>query len=49
LSMSRLVMTSDCTPTRLCLQAGMEIFLPLEVHVFERMTQVAITGRRMGC
>ena len=36
--------TSDWTPTFLCLQAGRKIIPRPEVHVFERMTQVASTG-----
>src|SRR5436190_18953801 len=34
---------SDCTPTFLCWQAGRKIILRLEVHGFERITQVAST------
>jgi hypothetical protein len=34
-----LLTTADCTPTLLCLQAGEEDFLCLDVLVFKRMTQ----------
>jgi hypothetical protein len=42
--MRMLVTTSDGTPTRLCLQAGKEIFPSFVGLVFERMIQVASTA-----
>jgi len=42
-----LVTTSDCTPTFLCLQAGMEDPSHSRWASFERMTQVAITGHKL--
>jgi site-specific recombinase XerC len=38
-----LVTTSDCTSTLSVCKQGKDIFLRLEVPIFERMTQVAIT------
>ena len=36
--------TLDFTLTYLCLQAVGKVIIILEAHVFERMTQVAITA-----